>query len=534
MTPREHLQKMLGDQGNLEGKQLYQLTGCMSAAELRQRQEIIMRNQMMSVNPQVVMQTQQRVPGVAPQYEHRYLDRDLLPSTEIILPNDTRQMHMTSQFGPSGSAHLSNRVFPGPGYGFLQTEPLEVVARRQDLLQKQSINRMEMEMNAFYQPREMDKALRKGFADLDSPFLYHGIAASPVAIRGRQMLSEGHLPTDVFVHQNAYESLQGHTMVKTTRAYHPLSSLQRERARRPGRRAGNQKATDIHACPSKSQAENKPHASPPTADEDKDDKKEEETEPFSTCDLEKAGTEPAMDKSSMELQESSEKDGGNHTIPSEADSSRNGNDKVLSNPGASFEDRYMYQPTVHLSAAAAYSFPVAINSSLLSGAHSLFLNREDIPTIEDIRKWTSEDVYNFIISLPGCSGYAQVFKDHDIDGLTLPLLTEEHLLDTMGLKLGPALKIRSQISCRLGNIFHMANLHLPGPMPSTAAPMPSDRPSEVAYLVPCNSSGDTLPSPCSQDPDALKAAEIIVSENKENPSELLMPQTDFQMNFLKS
>ncbi|MEE6511001.1 hypothetical protein FKM82_031380 [Ascaphus truei] len=456
MTPREHLQKMLGDQGNLEGKQLYQLTGCMSAAELRQRQEIIMRNQMMSVNPQVVMQTQQRVPGVAPQYEHRYLDRDLLPSTEIILPNDTRQMHMTSQFGPSGSAHLSNRVFPGPGYGFLQTEPLEVVARRQDLLQKQSINRMEMEMNAFYQPREMDKALRKGFADLDSPFLYHGIAASPVAIRGRQMLSEGHLPTDVFVHQNAYESLQGHTMVKTTRAYHPLSSLQRERARRPGRRAGNQKATDIHACPSKSQAENKPHASPPTADEDKDDKKEEETEPFSTCDLEKAG------------------------------------------------------------------------------AHSLFLNREDIPTIEDIRKWTSEDVYNFIISLPGCSGYAQVFKDHDIDGLTLPLLTEEHLLDTMGLKLGPALKIRSQISCRLGNIFHMANLHLPGPMPSTAAPMPSDRPSEVAYLVPCNSSGDTLPSPCSQDPDALKAAEIIVSENKENPSELLMPQTDFQMNFLKS
>lgn len=39
----------------------------------------------------------------------------------------------------------------------------------------------------------------------------------------------------------------------------------------------------------------------------------------------------------------------------------------------------------------------------------------------------------------------QTFKDHMIDGETLPLLSEEHLLDTLGLKLGPALKIRSQV-----------------------------------------------------------------------------------------
>lgn len=39
----------------------------------------------------------------------------------------------------------------------------------------------------------------------------------------------------------------------------------------------------------------------------------------------------------------------------------------------------------------------------------------------------------------------KIFKDHAIDGETLPLLTEEHLLETMGLKLGPALKIRSQV-----------------------------------------------------------------------------------------
>lgn len=97
---------------------------------------------------------------------------------------------------------------------------------------------------------------------------------------------------------------------------------------------------------------------------------------------------------------------------------------------------------------------------------------------EDIRKWTVNDVYNFINSIPACSEYAQVslimsccflsffrfccifvsitisdftlqtFKDHMIDGETLPLLSEEHLLDTLGLKLGPALKIRSQVESR--------------------------------------------------------------------------------------
>lgn len=39
----------------------------------------------------------------------------------------------------------------------------------------------------------------------------------------------------------------------------------------------------------------------------------------------------------------------------------------------------------------------------------------------------------------------QVFREQAIDGETLPLLSEKHLLNTMGLKLGPALKIRSQV-----------------------------------------------------------------------------------------
>lgn len=59
-----------------------------------------------------------------------------------------------------------------------------------------------------------------------------------------------------------------------------------------------------------------------------------------------------------------------------------------------------------------------------------------------------EDIqlYSVGISCP------QVFREQGIDGETLPLLTEEHLLNTMGLKLGPALKIRAQVSMAIAFI----------------------------------------------------------------------------------
>ena len=44
-----------------------------------------------------------------------------------------------------------------------------------------------------------------------------------------------------------------------------------------------------------------------------------------------------------------------------------------------------------------------------------------------------------------------MFREQAIDGETLPLLTEEHLLNTLGLKLGPALKIRSQVPTSEGH-----------------------------------------------------------------------------------
>ncbi|XP_025917511.1 sterile alpha motif domain-containing protein 7 isoform X2 [Apteryx rowi] len=502
---------------------------------------MLMRNQLMAVNPQLMGTGQQRMQAIPSQLEPRLVDRDLLPSAEMIASADPRQIHIAPHLGPTVPQHanmpniLSSRVYPGAGYSFLQPESMEAVARRQELVQKQNIARMEMEMNAIFQQKEMEKAHRKGLLGLEAPFLYHGMPASPIAFHGRQRLPEGHLPSDLYVHRTNLDEIHGNTMLMATSPYPPVSSLQRERGRRPGRRAGNHKPADCNANGTKNQAEDKT-TDPASAavDDEKDDKKEAEVETPNKHEQSKNQSEAtAVSKNCKEFEQGLRKNCTTHEISTETNSCNNTNEKDSSNSCAVFDDKYMYHSAIPFS-ALPYGFPVPSNPLLPSGAHGLILNGEDISSIEDIRKWTVDDVYNFIISLPGCSDYAQIFKDHAIDGETLPLLTEEHLLDTMGLKLGPALKIRSQVSRRLGNVFYMMNLPLSMPLPP-APGKPSDQPSDTASPLHCNSSGDALDSPCSQDPETSKTVEPIVSESRQNSCDTAGSQADFQMiSFQKS
>ncbi|NXQ35082.1 SAMD7 protein, partial [Alaudala cheleensis] len=473
----------------------------------------------MAVNPQLMGPGQQRMQAIPAQFEPRLVDRDLLPSAEMMASADPRQIHMASQLGPAVPQHpnmpnlLANRVYPGPGYSFLQPESMEAVARRQEMVQKQNIARMEMEMSAIFQQKEMEKAHRKGLLGLEAPFLYHGMPASPIAFRGRHRLPEGHLANDLYVHRTTLDEIHGNTVLMASSPYPPVSTLQRERGRRPGRRAGNHKTAEAGANGTKNQAEDKSTDSASAAvDDEKEDKKEVEVETPNKHEQSKNQTEPsAVAKNCKEFEQGSRKNGAAHEIPTESTSCSNTNEKEANSSCAAFDDKYLYPSAIPFS-ALPYGFPVPNNPLLPSGAHGLILNGEDISSMEDIRKWTVDDVHNFIVNLPGCSDYAQIFKDHAIDGETLPLLTEEHLLDTMGLKLGPALKIRSQVSRRLGNVFYMMNVPLSVPLPP-APGKASEQPSDMASPLHCNSSGDTLDSPCSQDPETSQAVEQIVSES---------------------
>nr|XP_057902455.1 polyhomeotic-like protein 1 [Doryrhamphus excisus] len=60
--------------------------------------------------------------------------------------------------------------------------------------------------------------------------------------------------------------------------------------------------------------------------------------------------------------------------------------------------------------------------------------------------WSVDQVSQFISSLQGCEELASHFMSQEIDGQALLLLKEEHLVSTMNIKLGPALKICAHIN----------------------------------------------------------------------------------------
>ncbi|XP_077998382.1 uncharacterized protein LOC144451422 [Glandiceps talaboti] len=66
--------------------------------------------------------------------------------------------------------------------------------------------------------------------------------------------------------------------------------------------------------------------------------------------------------------------------------------------------------------------------------------------ITDPKRWSVDEVADFIRSLPGCSDYADEFQSQEIDGQALLLLKEDHLMSAMNMKLGPALKICARIN----------------------------------------------------------------------------------------
>ncbi|XP_035981570.1 lethal(3)malignant brain tumor-like protein 4 isoform X2 [Fundulus heteroclitus] len=62
-----------------------------------------------------------------------------------------------------------------------------------------------------------------------------------------------------------------------------------------------------------------------------------------------------------------------------------------------------------------------------------------------VRRWSVQQVCDFIESLPGCEEQAQQFREEQIDGRAFLLLTQRDIVRIMSIKLGPALKIYNSI-----------------------------------------------------------------------------------------
>jgi len=98
--------------------------------------------------------------------------------------------------------------------------------------------------------------------------------------------------------------------------------------------------------------------------------------------------------------------------------------------------------------------PTSVNKKAKIEVRNLPLNNQTTMQLgtadPGILNWSVSEVCNFVSSIDICREYAEVFRDHNIDGSALPLLTEDHLTLRLGLKLGPALKLRSIIAKKLG------------------------------------------------------------------------------------
>ncbi len=87
-------------------------------------------------------------------------------------------------------------------------------------------------------------------------------------------------------------------------------------------------------------------------------------------------------------------------------------------------------------------------SSSMGDASTLSPHEDNMETEEprvNPMKWGVCEVVDFVKSLPGCAEYAEDFAVQEIDGQSLLLIKEDHLMSAMGMKLGPALKLCAKI-----------------------------------------------------------------------------------------
>ncbi|OWK53336.1 Sterile alpha motif domain-containing protein 11 [Lonchura striata] len=347
-----------------------------------------------------------------------------------------------------------------PGYGFLQPAQAEMFARQQEMLRKQNLARLEMSAELIRQ-KELETLHRQRLLAADPLSLHPGLPPDHPALRSVHDGAEGHALRDELSRRNAMLVLRHSTAPLLALAPGGPGAPPKEPPRRAGRKAPQPRA--------------EPGPEARTRDGNDDEMKDSESD-----------AEPAEDKA-----EGAKAEGGPAAEPKECKDGAGKACEAAKEPGEAAapgvpcssssaespshllapgvgkaEVKYLPPASLPAPQPLPFGFPYTVSPYFHTGTMGgLFLDGEESPALEDISKWTVEDVCSFVSSLSGCTEYTQVFREQAIDGETLPLLTEEHLLNNMGLKLGPALKIRSQVARRLGRVLCMAGLPLALPPP---------------------------------------------------------------------
>ncbi|NXX80980.1 SAM11 protein, partial [Urocolius indicus] len=388
-----------------------------------------------------------------------------------------------------------------PGYGFLQPAQAEMFARQQEMLRKQNPARLEMSAELIRQ-KELENLHRQRLLAGEPLSLHPALPPDHPALRNVHDIPEGHPLRDELSRRNAMLVLRHNTA--------PLLSLSagalpgspgtppKEQPRRGGGSGGGgggggaRKAPQHRAEPP-GHGDAKEPAEPRARDGSQDCAEEEMKDSESDADVSDEKAEGGKGESgglAAEPKEGKEPGKGceGHKEPGEAgaghsapcgSSSAESPSHLLGPAGNKNEVKYLPPASIPPPQPLPFGFPYTVSPYFHAG---------------ECGGWAAfSTVHMGSISgmfQPELLCLLQVFREQAIDGETLPLLTEEHLLNNMGLKLGPALKIRSQVAKRVGRVLYMAGFPMALPL-QAPGPRPSER--ELAELRPASTGSVASP-----------------------------------------
>ncbi|XP_061128925.1 sterile alpha motif domain-containing protein 11 isoform X2 [Syngnathus typhle] len=486
MSPEEHYRRMmsaLSEHGSYEEQQqrLYQLASSMGLPGhdvLRAQQEALaaaVRNPAaleahLPTGGSSSSSSQRRKQGLPQHRDAHYTDRELSQPPPLLSPHIALGPHLRPPF-----LGLPSALCQAPGYSFLQPAQAEIFVRQQEILRKQNLARLEMSAELLRQ-KELESLHQRQQLLSSDPLavLPAGLPSDHPALRSLQDIPEGHPlreelarssnamlllrhgATAPLLSANQQEQPKTLSTHKDAQAQSSTTGSDADNSRKPLRRGPQ---TESRAGHRKRRREDRGSE----GDEDMKDS-DSETE---TCD-ERRGGDGAKSRCKHKDRGSRERDGkGARDGTKDSHESSGRLNASCSSAGSDSPSHHLFTSALGKSdvklqlppgfvpplpalqgQSLPFGFPYINPYFHMGSVGGLFMDGEDsLPAnpMEDLSKWSVEDVCGFISSLAGCAEYAQVFREQVIDGETLALLTEEHLLGIMALKLGPALRIRSQV-----------------------------------------------------------------------------------------
>ncbi|NXH50178.1 SAM11 protein, partial [Dicaeum eximium] len=500
MTPEEHYRRMmsaLNEHGAFEEQQqqrLYQLANSMAVPShgdlLRARQEAAAAaaartpGAMEAHIPSASNSSSQRRKQGLPQHrDSHFPDREISHPPPLLSPQSAPHIALGPHLRPPFLG-VPSALCQTPGYGFLQPAQAEMFARQQEMLRKQNLARLEMSAELIRQ-KELENLHRQRLLAGDALSLHPGLPPDHPALRSVHDVPEGHALRDELSRRNAMLVLRHNNA--------PLLSLAPGTPGTPGgpgaatppkeqprRAGGGRKASQPRAepqGPGEPREPSEPRARDGAQDCNDEDMKDSESDAEAGED--KAEGAKGEGGSGAELKEC--KDGAGKACegakePGEAgaapgvpcSSSSAESPSHLLGPGIpKAEVKYLPPASLPAPQPLPFGFPYTMSPYFHAGEA---LGAVGCWGGAGTRLECWDGAVPLLIPLCGCGRFVclcvspQVFREQAIDGETLPLLTEEHLLNNMGLKLGPALKIRSQVAKRLGRVLYMAGLPLALPL----------------------------------------------------------------------